>query len=45
MTARRMAGKVGCGGPERILFFPLRLFEALLLQEGVGDHRHQRVPV
>jgi hypothetical protein len=31
--------------PEEILFFPLRLFEALMLKEGVGDHGHERVPV
>lgn len=45
MTARRIAGKVGCGGPGRILFFPLRLFEALMLKERVGDHGHERVSV
>ncbi len=44
MTARRTAGRVGCGGPRKILFFPLRLFEAMMLEKSVGDHRHQRVP-
>ena len=34
MTARRTAGRVGCGGPGWILFFPLRLLETLMLQEG-----------
>ena len=38
MTARRTAGRVGCGGP-------LRLLETLMLQEGVGDHGHERVPM
>ena len=45
MTARRTAGRVGCGGPGWILFFPLRLLETLMLQEGVGDHGHERVPM
>jgi hypothetical protein len=45
MTARRTAGKVGCGGPQWILFFPFRLLEPLMLQEGIGDHSHERVPV
>jgi hypothetical protein len=26
-----------------ILFFPLRFCEAAMLQEGVSDHRHERV--
>ncbi len=45
MTARRTAGKVGCGRPGWIVFFPFRLLEALLLQEGLGDHGQERVPV
>lgn len=45
MTMRRMAGSVGLGGPCLFLFFPLYLVEALMLQEGVSDHRHQRVSV
>src|SRR3984957_18674172 len=40
-TARRIAGRVGFGGPWRILFSPARLGEAAALQVGVGDHRHQ----
>jgi hypothetical protein len=39
------AGMVGCGGGPGILFFPSRSLEAAGLQEGVGDHRHQRVSV
>ena len=38
-----MAGMLGCGGGPEILFFPSRCFEAAGLEEGVGDHRHQRV--
>src|SRR4051794_22937023 len=41
MTARRTAGKLGCGGGPGILFSPLRGCEALMLKEGVGDHRHE----
>ena len=41
-TAFRTAGNVGCGGPARILFSPGRGGEAATLEEGVGDHRHQR---
>ena len=41
--AWRTAGKLGWGGGPLILFFPPRLCEATLLQEGVGDHGHQRV--
>src|ERR1700731_1626341 len=41
--AWRTAGKVGCGGGPLILFFPLRRFEAAVLQESIGDHRHQRM--
>lgn len=43
MTARRMAGSVGSGGPCLLVFFPLGLVQALMLQEGIGDHYHQRV--
>jgi len=28
-----------------ILFFPLRCFEATVLEEGVSDHRHERMTV
>lgn len=45
MTARRMAGSVGLGGPCLFLFFPLCLVEALMLKKGIGNHRHQRVSV
>jgi hypothetical protein len=45
MTARRTAGRVGCGGPGGILFFPFRLLEALVLKESVSNHGHERVPV
>jgi hypothetical protein len=37
-----MAGMLGCGGGPEIIF-PSRCFEAAGLEEGVGDHRHQRV--
>jgi hypothetical protein len=43
MTARRIAGKVGCGGPDGVLFSPARLGKTPALQIGVGDHAHQRV--
>ena len=36
---------VGCGGGPPTSFFPSRCFEAAGLEEGVGDHRHQRVSV
>ena len=39
------AGMVGCGGGPATVFFPSRGFEAAGLQKGVGDHRHQSVPV
>ncbi len=39
------AGMVGCGGGPGILFFPSRGGEAAGLQEGIGDHGHQGVPV
>jgi hypothetical protein len=28
-----------------ILFFPLRCFEAAVLEESVSDHRHERMTV
>jgi hypothetical protein len=43
MTARRMAGKVGSGGPLlacRFFFPPLCSLQSLMLEESVGDHRH-----
>jgi hypothetical protein len=40
-----MAGRLGCGGGPPILFFPSRGLEAAGLEEGVGDHGHQGVPV
>ena len=43
MTARRIAGKVGCGGPTAILFPPLASATPAALQVGIGDHRHQGV--
>lgn len=43
MTARRMAGSVGLGGPYLLVFFPLGQVQALMLQEGISDHCHQRV--
>ena len=51
ITARRTAGRLGLrGGPGRRydLFPPLRpamLGQAQVLQEGIGNARHQRVPV
>ena len=43
--ARLIAGMLGCGGGPPILFFPSRCFEAAGLEEGIGDHRHERVAV
>ena len=43
--AFRTAGKLGRGGDPSILCSPPRCGEATMLQEGVGDHRHQGVPV
>jgi hypothetical protein len=40
-----MAGMLGCGGGPETLFFPSRCGEAAGLEEGVGDHRHQGMPV
>src|SRR5215218_135256 len=41
--AWRTAGKVGCGGGPLILFFPPCCFEPAMLEESVGDHRHERM--
>ena len=41
--AWRTAGKLGWGGGPLILFFPPRLCEATVLQEGVRDHGHECV--
>src|SRR5262245_35640112 len=43
--AWRTAGKVGWGGGPLILFFPPCCCEAAMLEEGVGDHRHERMTV
>jgi hypothetical protein len=43
--ACRTAGKLGWGGGPLILFFPLCCGKAAKLQEGVGNHRHERVAV
>ncbi len=43
--ACRTAGRLGCGGDPPIVFFPSRGLEAAGLEEGVGDHGHQGVPV
>ncbi len=40
-----MAGMVGCGGGPPTLFFPSRCSEAVGLEEGIGNHRHQCVSV
>jgi len=40
-----IAGMLGWGGGPPTLFFPSRGFEAAGLEESVGDHDHQRVPV
>jgi hypothetical protein len=45
MMACLIAGRLGCGGGPAILFSPSGLLEALCLQEGQGDHCHQRVSV
>src|SRR5262245_7137692 len=39
--AWRTADKVGCGGGPVILFFPPYCFEPTILQERIGNHRHQ----
>ena len=41
--AWRTAGKVGWGGGPLILFFPPCCCEAAMLEEGVRDHRHERM--
>src|SRR5246127_3356551 len=41
--AWRTAGNVGRGGGPLILFFPPCCFEPAILQESVGDHRHERM--
>ena len=43
--AWRIAGIDGWGGGQAILFFPPRRCEAPGLQEGIGHHGHQRVPM
>jgi hypothetical protein len=43
--AFRTAGKLGWGGGPSVLFFPPRCCEATVLEEGVGDHRHERMTV
>ena len=45
ITALRIAGNVGFGGPFRTLFSPLRFGKSLMLQEGVSDHGHQGMPM
>src|SRR5262249_16909550 len=39
------AGKVGGGGDPLILFFPPCCFKPAILEESVGDHRHERMTV
>jgi len=41
--AWRTAGRVGWGGGPLILFFPPCCCEAAMLEEGVRDHRHERM--
>ena len=41
--AWRTAGKVGCGGGPLILFFPFCCCETAILEEGISDHRHERM--
>jgi hypothetical protein len=43
--ASRTAGNVGRGGNPLILFFPPCCFEPAILEESVGDHRHERMTV
>jgi hypothetical protein len=43
--AWRTAGKVGWGGGPLILFFPPCSCKAAMLEEGVRDHRHERMAV
>jgi hypothetical protein len=41
--AWRTAGNVGRGGGPLILFFPPCCFKPAILEESVGDHRHERM--
>src|SRR6516225_7319389 len=41
----RTAGNVGRGGGPLILFFPPCCFKPAILEESVGDHRHERMTV
>lgn len=41
--AWRTAGKVGWGCGPALLFFPPCCFEAAILEQGIGDHRHERM--
>src|SRR6266567_3579179 len=43
--AWRTAGRVGWRGGPLILFFPPCCCEAAMLEEGVSDHRHERMTV
>src|SRR5437660_8284176 len=43
--AWRTAGNVGRGGGPLILFFPPCCFKPAILEESVGDHRHERMTV
>src|SRR5262245_9659367 len=43
--AWRTAGNVGRGGGPVILFFPPCCFKPAILEESVGDHRHERMTV
>jgi hypothetical protein len=43
--AWRTVGKVGWGGGPLILFFPPCCREAAMLEEGVRDHRRERMTV
>src|SRR5215212_9919853 len=44
-SRRRMAGRLGCGGPPAVLFPPLGGLQAQMLQEQIRDQRHQAMPV
>src|SRR5437899_13024186 len=43
--AWRTAGNVGRGGGPLILFFPPCCFKPAILEESLGDHRHERMTV
>ncbi len=43
--AWRTAGRLGCGGGPKALFFSSRLSEPAGLQKSVGHHRHQGMAV